>query len=256
MAALRARSRRRRAARSHGRAALPGTLRAVAAGAEPDPRRARTGRAEGRSPPPLAAPGAAPSPPPLGLPTRAERGRMTELQSALLLRRQLAGTWGRRRGKEGRAAGDPPQGAAAGRARRGRGPRRGKEGAPARGGGGRECVCVCEGEGEITAPPRRAVPSREPRELGRAGEGEPGRRSLPGEPGEGSGAGTAGERPLGCPRPAGGAPGGTGRARRPLQRPATEPGALLVPSPCGPVSLGRGESRAGARPAARGMRAG
>ncbi|XP_064893231.1 ubiquitin-conjugating enzyme E2 G1 isoform X1 [Columba livia] len=85
--------RRRRAARSHGRAPLPGTLRAVAAaGAEPDPRGARCGRAEGHSPPPreLAAPGAAPSPPPLGLPPRAERERMTELQSALLLRRQLA----------------------------------------------------------------------------------------------------------------------------------------------------------------------
>lgn len=73
---------------------------------------------------------------------------------------------------------------------------------------------MCEGEGEITAPPRRAVPSREPRELGRAGEGEPDRRLLPGEPGEGSGAGTAGKRPLGCPRPAGGARGGTGRSRR------------------------------------------
>ncbi|KAM9526106.1 ubiquitin-conjugating enzyme E2 G1 [Guaruba guarouba] len=87
------RRRRRRAARSHGRAPLPGTLRAVAAaGAEPDPRGARCGRAEGHSPPPraLAASGAAPSPPPLGLPPRAERGRMTELQSALLLRRQLA----------------------------------------------------------------------------------------------------------------------------------------------------------------------
>ncbi|KAM6373196.1 ubiquitin-conjugating enzyme E2 G1 [Pluvialis apricaria] len=87
------RRRRRRAARSHGRAPLLGTLRAVAAaGAEPDPRGARCGRAEGHSPPPraLAAPGAAPSPPPLGLPPRAERGRMTELQSALLLRRQLA----------------------------------------------------------------------------------------------------------------------------------------------------------------------
>ncbi|XP_057266713.1 ubiquitin-conjugating enzyme E2 G1 [Pezoporus wallicus] len=87
------RRRRRREARSHGRAPLPGTLRAVAAaGAEPDPRGARCGRAEGHSPPPraLAAPGAAPSPPPLGLPPRAERGRMTELQSALLLRRQLA----------------------------------------------------------------------------------------------------------------------------------------------------------------------
>ncbi|XP_054064208.1 ubiquitin-conjugating enzyme E2 G1 [Rissa tridactyla] len=85
--------RRRRAARSHGRSPLPGTLRAVAAaGAEPDPRGARCGQAEGHSPPPraLAAPGAAPSPPPLGLPPRAERGRMTELQSALLLRRQLA----------------------------------------------------------------------------------------------------------------------------------------------------------------------
>ncbi|XP_063197162.1 ubiquitin-conjugating enzyme E2 G1 [Chroicocephalus ridibundus] len=87
------RRRRRRAARSHGRSPLPGTLRAVAAaGAEPDPRGARCGQAEGHSPPPraLAAPGAAPSPPPLGLPPRAERGRMTELQSALLLRRQLA----------------------------------------------------------------------------------------------------------------------------------------------------------------------
>uniref|UniRef100_A0A8B9GFV5 Ubiquitin-conjugating enzyme E2 G1 n=1 Tax=Amazona collaria TaxID=241587 RepID=A0A8B9GFV5_9PSIT len=87
------RRRRRRAARSHGRTPLPGTLRAVAAaGAEPDPRGARCGRAEGHSPPPraLAAPGAAPSPPPLGLPPWAERGRMTELQSALLLRRQLA----------------------------------------------------------------------------------------------------------------------------------------------------------------------
>lgn len=73
---------------------------------------------------------------------------------------------------------------------------------------------MCEGEGEITAPPRRAVPSREPRELGRAGEGEPDRRLLPGEPGEGSGAGTVEERPLGCPRPAGGARGGTGRACR------------------------------------------
>uniref|UniRef100_A0A8B9NHE8 Ubiquitin-conjugating enzyme E2 G1 n=1 Tax=Accipiter nisus TaxID=211598 RepID=A0A8B9NHE8_9AVES len=93
VAVRRRRRRRRRAARSHGRAPLPGTLRAVAAaGAEPDPRGARCGRAEGHSPPPqaLAAPGAAPSPPPLGLPPRAERGRMTELQSALLLRRQLA----------------------------------------------------------------------------------------------------------------------------------------------------------------------
>ncbi|XP_068512294.1 ubiquitin-conjugating enzyme E2 G1 [Anas acuta] len=81
---------RRRAAGSHGRSPLAGTLRAVAAaGAEPDPRGAPCGRAEGHSPPPraLAAPGAAPSP---GLPPRAERGRMTELQSALLLRRQLA----------------------------------------------------------------------------------------------------------------------------------------------------------------------
>ncbi|XP_021271269.1 ubiquitin-conjugating enzyme E2 G1 [Numida meleagris] len=52
-------------------------------------RRARCGRAEGHSPPPraLGAPGAAPS---SGLTPRAERGRMTELQSALLLRRQLA----------------------------------------------------------------------------------------------------------------------------------------------------------------------
>nr|XP_047923873.1 ubiquitin-conjugating enzyme E2 G1 [Anser cygnoides] len=84
------RRRRRRAARRHGRSPLAGTLRAVAAaGAEPDPRGAPCGRAEGHSPPPraLAAPGAAPSP---GLPPRAERGRMTELQSALLLRRQLA----------------------------------------------------------------------------------------------------------------------------------------------------------------------
>lgn len=101
--------RRRRAARSHGRAPLPGTLRAVAAaGAEPDPRGARCGRAEGHSPPPLAlaAPGAAPSPPPLGLPPRAERGRMTELQSALLLRRQLAGSraGGRQRRRGGREA--------------------------------------------------------------------------------------------------------------------------------------------------------
>ncbi|XP_074016643.1 LOW QUALITY PROTEIN: ubiquitin-conjugating enzyme E2 G1 [Numenius arquata] len=93
VAAVRRRRARRRAARSHGRSPLPGTLRAVvAAGAEPDPRGARCGRAEGHSPPPraLAAAGAAPSPPPLGLPPRAERGRMTELQSALLLRRQLA----------------------------------------------------------------------------------------------------------------------------------------------------------------------
>lgn len=142
MAALRARSRRRRAARSHGRAALPGTLRAVAAGAEPDPRRARSGRAEGRSPPPLAAPGAAPSPPPLGLPPRAERGRMTELQSALLLRRQLAGTLAGGGGRKGGRRVIRRGGAAAGRPRRGRGPQRGKEGAPARGGGGRECVCV------------------------------------------------------------------------------------------------------------------
>ncbi|XP_052544718.1 ubiquitin-conjugating enzyme E2 G1 [Tympanuchus pallidicinctus] len=52
-------------------------------------RRARCGRAEGHSPPPraLGAPGAAPS---SGLAPQAERGRMTELQSALLLRRQLA----------------------------------------------------------------------------------------------------------------------------------------------------------------------
>ena len=56
-------------------------------------RRARCGRAEGHSPPPraLGAPAAAPS---SGLAPQAERGRMTELQSALLLRRQLAGTGG------------------------------------------------------------------------------------------------------------------------------------------------------------------
>ncbi|XP_071431470.1 ubiquitin-conjugating enzyme E2 G1 [Pithys albifrons albifrons] len=92
-AARRARRSRSRSRSGSGLGArprcLPGTPRAVAAGAEPDSRRARSGRAERRSPPPrLAAPGgAAPSP---GLPPRAERGRMTELQSALLLRRQLA----------------------------------------------------------------------------------------------------------------------------------------------------------------------
>ncbi|KAM9533488.1 uncharacterized protein ACIB01_012591 [Guaruba guarouba] len=62
-------------ARSHGVSPLPGTLRAVAAaGADPDPRGARCGRAEGHSPLPraLAAPGAAPSPPALGLRPRAE----------------------------------------------------------------------------------------------------------------------------------------------------------------------------------------
>lgn len=141
----RAARRRRRAARSHGRAPLPGTLRAVAAaGAEPDPRGARCGRAEGHSPPPreLAAPGAAPSPPPLGLPPRAERERMTELQSALLLRRQLAGSWaGGRRGE----GGDPPRGSggegSGGRALRGRGLRWGK-GRRFGGAGGRPAGCV------------------------------------------------------------------------------------------------------------------
>lgn len=143
---------------------------------------------------------------------------------------------GRRRRKEGGRRVIRRGGAAAGRPRRGRGPQRGKEGAPARGGGGR--ACVCEGEGEITAPPRRAVPSREPRELGRAGEGEPDRRLLPGEPGEGSGTGTVWERPLGCPRPAGGARGAPGRARRAPGPPAASledspSPSLAVPSPWG-----------------------
>ncbi|KAM9544369.1 uncharacterized protein ACIB01_011699 [Guaruba guarouba] len=101
-------------ARSHGVSPLLGTLRAVAAaGADPDPRGARRGagglRATRRS---------------LGLsqhhkprrPRRRwdsvpeQRGRMTELQSALLLRRQLAGTKKRRRTERGSPSGNDTSG--------------------------------------------------------------------------------------------------------------------------------------------------
>lgn len=275
------RRRRRRAARSHGRAPLPGTLRAVAAaGAEPDPRGARCGRAEGHSPPPqaLAAPGAAPSPPPLGLPPRAERGRMTELQSALLLRRQLAGSRaGGRRGGEGRrsAAGGgkrrggewrpASQGPGAGACGGGRGAGSG-EGAGGRRGGE---VCV-RGKGRLRPPPRRspAQPGAEGTRP-RGGGGACLAIAARGAGGRGAeGRHGGGERFLRCPRPVREVGVGNGPARRcrvpPFPHPPTPPPCAWQPPrsllrPCLPGARRGGGREKGARaflPAAWGICAG